>query len=86
MVEQFGHKRLAYHCSYRYDVDVTLDSVPANSIIRVAHVVPDYYDISIRYIIATRSKDTYNSIEERRLVRFFLIDGVQVTALPDAEI
>lgn len=86
IVQQFQHKRYGFDCATGPVGDMLLDCVPSSALKGIAHIVPDYHDIAERYSIATLAKYILGTVEERRLARFLLAFGVQVTSTPPAEI
>lgn len=51
VLQKFHHRRLVFDCTIN---DMTFDCVQPIALYRIAHVVPDYYDITERYTISTR--------------------------------
>lgn len=84
VVNEFGHKRLAYSIRSFSNCDVILDCVSIVNLQRVVPIVRDLHDVAIRYSISHRPCNIPDTKQERELARFFLVNGVQTTAFPNA--
>lgn len=85
VVEHFENTRYAYECGGGGNADVILDCVTQSFLLRVLVIVYDMYDLAKRHSMFVRLTGPADTVDERKLARFFVVQGVQITTIPIAD-